>query len=172
MRTMLCACLLLVPSLASSCALFCPPEETAPAVQGNQGFGPTPGNNCSVSITPTTPGQPTMWAAWNFTGNATIGSPTYHTVFVGSDDSNIIVGGATATQGVSYLLVIQDLTGSSPSATLKTAANDPGTSVAVTSIEAGSESFAVEIRDTNPVSANLLMVITAPGGGVKITLSK
>ena len=162
--------MLLGLSLLSCNSLFPPDDDARPRNASYPVTQPDSGYNTTATVIPTTPGQPNMWVAWNFNGNATTGSPTNHTVFLGSDDTAFKVGGVTAQQGVSYALLITGLGTSSPSATLTPESGGTSQTVSVTAIEPSTETFAVSIRNTNPTSANLLLCVTHTGGGVRILL--
>jgi hypothetical protein len=170
-KTIRTACsLLLGLSFASCNGLFPAEEHPTPHHPTTPVIEPTPGYNTSVTITPTTPGQPGLWVAWNFNGNMTSSTPPDHSVFLGSNETAFKIGGATAQQGTGYTLLITNLTGSNPSAMLMPEGGGTPQSVTVQSIEPSTETFAASIRDTNPPSANLVLCVTHVGGGVRILL--
>lgn len=170
-NTILTACsLLLGLSLASCNSLFPADEDPAPHHPTTPVIEPTPGYNTTATISPTTPGQPGLWVAWNFNGNKTSGSPASHSVFLGSNDTSFKVGGATAQQNTAYTLLITGLGTSSPTATLTPESGGTSQTVTATAIEPSTETFAASVRETNPPGANLVLCVTHAGGGVRILL--
>lgn len=158
-------------TLVSCSSLFCPP----PPPGGGAGAGPTPGNDCLIQVTPTVPGKAAFWVGYNLNGNATVGPPTFHSLFIGSADSDIKVGGATATMGTAYMLVIESLTSGAATAKLKVSASDPGQNVTLTNVTSSattSDTFSTYVRDTPAPSDLLTLDVLVAGKGVQIGVRK
>lgn len=156
---LLAALALLVLFLLLVRSFLCPP----PAPSGSQV------TTKSIGIS----GQPGFWTAYNYNGDATAGPPTTHQIQIGSDDGDLDVGGATASSGEDYMLVVTGLTSGSASAVLKQNESSQQT-VTVTDVETSSgstDTFTVYLRRTSASSSTLQLYMLLSGKGVQVEIS-